>query len=161
MRDRMAPQQPVGHAAAAGGGGRAVEGECGIGGPARAVVGRRHERGAAGAHHVAQDRALQQHERDDAQDERQHPRKQQIEENGAVVREFASYVVVPGSILGQGRRNANGPMGSGRWDQGSGPKRFGPSVPRMQPSSMIAQIRPTNDSTNRIDATSMARTVQK
>ena len=86
--DGMLPQQPVGHAADAGGGGCAIEGQFRLGGAARAVVGRRDEPVYAGAHHVAEDGALQQHERDGAQDQREHPRDQQIENDGAVVREF-------------------------------------------------------------------------
>ena len=93
MRDRMAPQQAVGHAAA--GGGCVVEGEGGIGGPARPRVGRRRERMPAGAHHVAENGALQEQQRDNAQDERQHPRNKQIEYYGAVVREFG-HVSAPG-----------------------------------------------------------------
>ena len=55
----------------------------------------------AGTHHVAKDGALQEHERDRAEDEREHPRNQQIENDGAFVREF-HHVRAPGPIIRPG-----------------------------------------------------------
>ena len=47
----------------------------------------------AGPHHVALDGALQEQQREDAQDEREHPRKKQIEKDGADVLRIPPYVM--------------------------------------------------------------------